>query len=332
MGLKASASGNVSARQPNGNLPAAEDMRSQRSRNQELHVPKIRQVHDSQMKEPQSATMTQQTPRLGNDDLKGQQLSGKKGQQPSGKKNHQYSRQSLKKLESSMPSPQRLMTEVASGRESKYLQIEDLNSELMPNKPFDSQLSNGAGRDKILNSQVSQLPEGDHTGFNETMSKVLGFTHTQEAGNKPVKIAGLQFQGNQIYTNGSFLDMQLTDIKAEEHEDKDIHARYHQMEDVQADGSRNSSEMQFSDVEENEETHDSRPYHNLLKRTTLIEPSPQVSPERDRNPLNSQLTSYCNDMQTSPQLALRKQKISLSNRKNHKSIDLQAKRQKNHTV
>lgn len=106
-----------------------------------------------------------------------------------------------------MPSPSRLRTEVNSGRESKYLQIEDLNSELMPNKPFDSQVSTGAGRDKILNSQVSQLPEGEHTGFNETMSKVLGFTHTQETANKPVKIAGLSIKGNQIYTNGSFLDM-----------------------------------------------------------------------------------------------------------------------------
>lgn len=72
------------------------------------------------------------------------------------------------------------------------------------------------------------------------------------------------------------------------------------MEDVPEDGSKNSSEMQFSEVEENEETHDSRPYNNLLKRSALIDPSPQISPERDQNPIMSQLTSYCNDIPASP--------------------------------
>ena len=76
--------------------------------------------------------------------------------------------------------------------------------------------------------------------------------------------------------------MQLTDIKAEDNEDKEIGERYHQMEDVPADGSKNSSEMQFSNVDENEETNN-LPYNYLLKRTNLIEPSPQQSPEHNEN-------------------------------------------------
>ena len=118
-----------------------------------------------------------------------------------------------------MPSPNRLMTEVMVGRESKYLQIEDLNSEHIPNKPFASQVSVGAGRDKIKEStQVSKMPQIDEqTGFNETMSKVLS----------TVQIGGHLAKDNMIYTNGSFLDMQLTDIKAEDKDDKDISERFH---------------------------------------------------------------------------------------------------------
>ena len=68
------------------------------------------------------------------------------------------------------------MTEVPTGRDSKYLLVEDLNSEMMPNKPFESQVGVCGGREKIMLSQVSNLPEGGPTGFNETMSKVLGIT------------------------------------------------------------------------------------------------------------------------------------------------------------
>lgn len=46
----------------------------------------------------------------------------------------------------------------------------------------------------------------------------------------------------------------------------------------------------------------------------------------------SQFGSHIQDLQESPQLALKKNKMSFSNRKNHKSIDLQAKRKKNYTV
>ena len=116
----------------------------------------------------------------------------------------------------------------------------------------------------------------------------------------------------------------------------DLTERYNQMENVGADGSKNSSDMQFSDVNENDEKHESRPYHNLLKRSNLIEPSPQESPERDQSKFTSHYggltTSQTQDLQESPQLALKKSKVSLCNRKNHKSIDLQAKRKKNFTV
>ena len=83
--------------------------------------------------------MTQQTPRLGTDDMRNQ-ASGKKA----------MLKLSLKKLEQSQPSPNRLMTDMPTGRTSKYLLVEDLNSEMMPNKPFESQVSVCGGRDKIL--------------------------------------------------------------------------------------------------------------------------------------------------------------------------------------
>lgn len=127
--------------------------------------------------------------------------------------------------------------------------------------------------------------------------------------------------------------MQLTEVKREDNEEIDITLRYNQMEDVGADGSKNSSDMQFSEVDENDEVHESRPYDNLLKRSNLIEPSLQDSPEREQSKLTSQYgSSQLKDLQESPQLALKKNKISLSTRKNHKSIDLQAKRKKNYTV
>ena len=97
-----------------------------------------------------------------------------------------------------------------NGRDSKYLLVEDLNSEMTPNKPFDSVCG---GREKTLKSNVSKVHEGEATGFNETMSKVLGITNTQGTANNPVKITGLSGHANQIFTNGSFLDMQLTELK-----------------------------------------------------------------------------------------------------------------------
>lgn len=117
------------------------DDRSQKSRNNEVQAVKFKQAHENHQKEPMSATMTQQTPRLGNDDLKNQ---------ASGKKNAMH-KLSLKKLEQSQPSPNRQLTDMHTGRDSKYLLVEDLNSEMMPNKPFDSHVSVSGGR--ALNPQ-----------------------------------------------------------------------------------------------------------------------------------------------------------------------------------
>merc|ERR1719375_895033 len=94
---------------------------------------------------------------------------------------------SLKKLEQSQPSPNRQLTDMHTGRDSKYLLVEDLNSEMMPNKPFDSHVSVSGGRAMNPRSQIT-LPEGDNTGFNETMSKVLAITQSQDTVNQPVKI------------------------------------------------------------------------------------------------------------------------------------------------
>lgn len=69
-----------------------------------------------------------------------------------------------------------------TGRDSKYLLVEDLNSEMMPNKPFDSHVSVNGGRAMNPRSQAT-LPEPDNTGFNETMSKVLAITQSQETVN-----------------------------------------------------------------------------------------------------------------------------------------------------
>lgn len=55
------------------------------------------------------------------------------------------------------------------------------------------------------------------------------------------------------------------------------------MEDVAANTSKKSSDMQFSEVDENDGARESRPYDNLLKRNNMIEPSQQESPDRDQS-------------------------------------------------
>ena len=68
------------------------DNKSQKSRNDEFQVSKFKQITETgNVKEPMSATMTQQTPRLGNDEMKNQ-ASGKKSA---------MQKLSLKKLEQS---------------------------------------------------------------------------------------------------------------------------------------------------------------------------------------------------------------------------------------
>jgi hypothetical protein len=87
--LKASASGPVQPSVKKRNLGA--DEKSQNSRQDDLQVSNLRQrASETNPKEPGSGQMIQQTPRLGNDEMKNQ---------ASGKKGSQYQRLSLKKME-----------------------------------------------------------------------------------------------------------------------------------------------------------------------------------------------------------------------------------------
>ena len=93
------------------------------------------------------------------------------------------------------------------------------------------------------------------------------------------------------------------------------------MEDDPINLSKNSSDMQFSDLDENNDVTKSRQYNNLLQRTNLIEQSPQDSPERtarhsghhlQQQQYNSQFVpSHMKNLDQSPQLTLKKNKISL---------------------
>lgn len=80
--------------------------------------------------------------------------------------------------------------------------------------------------------------------------------------------------------------MHLTDIKRggqeieDENGDMAAAIRFHQMEDGPINISKNSSDMQFSDLDEKNDVTESQQYNNLLKRNHLIDPSPQQSPER----------------------------------------------------
>ena len=104
------------------------------------------------------------------------------------------------------------------------------------------------------------------------------------------------------------------------------------MKEVQANESKNSSDIQFSEIDEVDGTRESRPYDNLLMRSNMLEPSQQESQDRDQSQYMSQMATPIHDMDQSPLPSQKIHQINLSNHKNHKSIDLSAKRKKNYTV